>query len=340
MKKEMGINILWRRMVLQITNKSLYKKGYITLETAIILPLFLSVTLTFASLLQIFLVYNCMKKSLDKVSYFFSAYAMLYHEKGCNAAENFISSELSDLLSNTVDVKTGLRYADDIMYQQVALQIFKFYLEKDEFYNYAYAKTSDVSLSGSTFFNGNDDIFLHVSAKIDIILPLYEKFLSGFIVNVSQKSRAWLQGDMTHFTVSDEDNESIWDLNNLDRGKKLREIFGGNLPEFFPVLSSYSNGVATMIKSMDHTAQTYSSPYEMKKELYEMADNLYGFKYTNYNSGNESIIIKEEDIKRKVILLIMPTNELTSVQQSVINEFINYCQEKNIKFDLRRYQKS
>lgn len=322
-------------------NKIFAKKGYITLEAAIIIPLFLSLILTFASFLQIFLVYNCMKKSLDNVSYFFSSYAMLYHENGCRIAENYISAELSDVLLNIIDINTGLQYADDLVYQQVAKEVFQHYLQKDKFYNLAYAKIIEVSFVGSTFFNGNDDLLLNVSGKVNIILPLFEKFLSGFIINTSQKSRAWLNGDMTHFTIeNDEEGNNVWGLNNFDRGNKIRELFGGNLPECFPVISSFSNGTATMIKSLDHTAESYGSSYNMRNELNQMADKLYDFSSAKYDSSGVNISIEREDINKKVILLVMPTNEFTLDQQFVINEFMMYCNQKNIKFDLRRYQNS
>jgi hypothetical protein len=50
---------------------------------------------------------------------------------------------------------------------------------------------------------------------------------------------------------------SVWGLPALERGRVLERQLGANLPENFPTIDRFQNGVVTSIKSLDLTARTY-----------------------------------------------------------------------------------
>ncbi|MDX1359620.1 MAG: hypothetical protein R3232_12370, partial [Clostridia bacterium] len=80
----------------------------------------------------------------------------------------------------------------------------------------------------------------------------YTSLLGNFRVAISSVFTKW-KGD------APQDFRSVWELPPNERGRKIEEIFGGGLPEFFPVLDAYDpiSGHAASIVSMDTTLGKY-----------------------------------------------------------------------------------
>ena len=132
-----------------------------------------------------------------------------------------------------------------------------------------------------------------------------------------------------------DETDSIWKRDNYSRGKVIRELFGANLPENFPVVSCYEDGIVTMIKSLNHTTASYSDGKMLKSTIKQMIDSLSNFNGTSW--GN--ITINEKDIKFKRLILVMPEDNLLSIQELALQEIRTYSTKKRILFDLQRYQK-
>lgn len=71
------------------------RKGSVTVESAITLPLFITVILLFSSLIICVIATNCMYSSLYKSSTFFANYGYIYHENGIKMIEDSILKDLS-----------------------------------------------------------------------------------------------------------------------------------------------------------------------------------------------------------------------------------------------------
>ncbi|MDX1358958.1 MAG: hypothetical protein R3232_09025, partial [Clostridia bacterium] len=100
----------------------------------------------------------------------------------------------------------------------------------------------------------------------------YVSPIGGFRVRMSSYFTKW-KGD------APEEGKSIWDLPPAERGKKLEEIFGGGLPEFFPVLDAYDDisGHAAVIVSIDTTLERYKKGPALKETINDKINDLVTF---------------------------------------------------------------
>lgn len=112
-------------------------------------------------------------------------------------------------------------------------------------------------------------------------------------------------------------------------------MYGGNLPDAFPVIAAFEDGTAVMIKSLNHTLPSYRKKGAMEKAVLKMIDTLEAFQGAEYGG----ISIRKEDIKRKKLILILPENELGLLQETAIQRAFQYSMLKFIELDLQRYQK-
>lgn len=142
-----------------------------------------------------------------------------------------------------------------------------------------------------------------------------------------------------HGNSSDKQADEIWMESNFVRGDYLREQFGGNLPHSFPVISSWKNGTATSIKSIDLTAPTYCSEEELFKKVSEHINNLSEFNGTDKPWGKEQITIESGDINNRVLLLIIPSNSDESTI-SVLESYIDYACSKGVSLKIEKYGNS
>ncbi len=144
----------------------------------------------------------------------------------------------------------------------------------------------------------------------------------------------------SYFTKWDSDTvengESVWLLSPVERGKAIESIFGGGLPEFFPVIDAFDeiSGHAASIVSVDTTLDSYASGTELKNVLMQKADELASFKFGEY----DETVITGKDIDSRELILIIPENPLNENQQLAINECYKYVSEISIILSVKRYQ--
>jgi len=194
-----------------------------------------------------------------------------------------------------------------------------------------------LNFNKSNFFKDrNNDIEIVVEYRMSLALPV--KILPEIKMVQTACAKAWTIGSVamdSEDTHSDEDD--IWSLDNFTRGKKLREIFGGNLPFNFPVIASFKDGVATMIKSMDLTASTYQTADVVREKLYGYIEEIANFQGQEEPWGKDRIVIKNDDIKQKQLVLIIPGNTIQSEVERELYECIDYAKSRGVTMTIEKY---
>lgn len=169
---------------------------------------------------------------------------------------------------------------------------------------------SGLDFSNSSFFEDEDDK-IEIVVKYRISLPVPFKILPEPVILQSASVKAWLDGDGRHEVADDDanvDGNDIWLLSNFERGRRLREIYGANLPFNFPVIAIFESGKATMIKSMDLTSASYQNADTVFERVCEYLDTLRDYEGQEEPWGSSNIVIAKEDIRIKELLLIIPGN--------------------------------
>ena len=157
----------------------------------------------------------------------------------------------------------------------------------------------------------------------------YASLIGNFRVSMNSYFTKWNSDTV-------ENGESVWLLSPVERGKAIESIFGGGLPEFFPVIDAFDeiSGHAASIVSADTTLDSYASGTELKNVLMQKADELASFKFGEY----DETVITGKDIDSRELILIIPENPLNENQQSAINECYMYVSEISIILSVKRYQ--
>lgn len=152
--------------------------------------------------------------------------------------------------------------------------------------------------------------------------------------------RLWDHGDGSGKLDKGGNAGNIWGYDNFKRGKILRRRFGGNLPMGFPVLSGFNNGNALVIKSMDLTKPTWSSPMEVQKQMELVLEDLSGYRGTGTEWGEKAILIKENEIRGRYIKFIIPENTMMEQYEENLQEVVEEGKWKGVTVEIIPYQKS
>lgn len=196
-----------------------------------------------------------------------------------------------------------------------------------------------LDFSESSFLSDREEnIDIVVRYKINLILPL--SFMPDLEIVQRSRAKAWLGGNDNSGVLdgSAADNaEDIWSLNNFQRGLKIRRQFGANLPDSFPVLSAFNDGKAIMIKSMDLTAESYQTGNNAEKTLRGYINELAKYKGQEKPWGSDGIVIKNGSITSREVLLVIPENKLSDVNEAMLTDMTGFARSKGINLNIRRY---
>lgn len=195
-----------------------------------------------------------------------------------------------------------------------------------------------------------NDIIRNVSVAVDydsvnkvIWIRTYYQWVTPFgTYDKSIQSAVPIYGNLEIELNADSTNkqaDEIWMESNFVRGDYLREHFGGNLPHSFPVISSWKNGTATSIKSIDLTAPTYSSEEELFKKVSEHIDDLSDFSGTDQPWGKDQIVIDSSDISNRVLVVVIPCNSDDSTV-SLLESYGDYASSKGVSLKIEKYGNS
>ena len=310
------------------TDKS--RKGSVAIESAIVIPFILAALLFIIFLLRTFTLYNVVSNALYKSVDKAAKYAVVYHKNGVEALTNAVRDQLSDKL----DLGVLPRYADDVLYMALFNTMFKAELSADPTYNRLFKDSVHWEFIGSTFFNGNDEIYIKSRFHYRTPIPLLEKLISGFTFEKNLRVRAVINGVPPEINETEQESDSIWSLPQLKRGVLLHEKFGGNLPGFFPVIDTFSNGKAVAIRSVDHTKDSYKND---KKFYYQLDHELK--RLVNFTGGTKSgVTVTEEEIMSRELIFVFPEDEMSSGQQDMVNKIISKAAGQGVEVKIERYQ--
>jgi hypothetical protein len=126
-------------------------------------------------------------------------------------------------------------------------------------------------------------------------------------------------------------------LGNFQRGLKIRSLFGANLPNGFPVISKFDSGTATLIKSMDLTAESYQDSGIVRDKLIEYIAKLAAYSGQPEPWGSDGITIRSEDIERKELLLVIPENPVAPEVIRAVEECGAYAALKGLDMKVVKY---
>lgn len=134
----------------------------------------------------------------------------------------------------------------------------------------------------------------------------------------------------------DEGNEeTVWDLDNFDRGAEIREKFGGNLPYNYPVISCYSANEVKSVKSLDGTSPFYSSRTEVNDKVKKHIRDLAEFNGSDYSG----VTVDVNEYTKKTLVIVVPENCPDKVY-SYISDLHSYAEQKNVELCIEKYEVS
>lgn len=125
--------------------------------------------------------------------------------------------------------------------------------------------------------------------------------------------------------------KSPWALAPSARGFAIEGMLGGNLPKAFPVIDKFVDGVATSIKSIDLTADTYSKGNNLLNTL-----NGYTNKLDNFTGATrEGVTVGSSDITSKVLQVAIQPGKASLGQWEQISKAMQHAKDNDIQFNLQ-----
>lgn len=125
---------------------------------------------------------------------------------------------------------------------------------------------------------------------------------------------------------------SVWEMASYtDRGLAIEEMLGSNLPKNFPVIDKFANGVATSIKSIDLTAETYGKGNNLLNTLKGYVNKLDDFNGKTFGGAT----VNGSDITSKVLEVAIQPGKASLSQWEQISKAMQYAKDNNIQFNLQ-----
>lgn len=166
----------------------------------------------------------------------------------------------------------------------------------------------------SSIFEGNEDIDIVVKYKVELPLPI--KLLPDIYIMQRSTARAWLNGG----DGLSQEETSIWELPNKQRGMKIEELYGGNLPYDFPYIDTYdaATRTGTSIKSINLNSKTYQDPVKLKRTLKQYVEDIKGCGIISYKQENYTLAAKR-------LIIVIPKGSVNSSNGAVLEQIKAYA---------------
>ena len=329
------------------------KKGSLTVEAALVFPLFLCVILSIILFMQIYRTHEIIQHAIDETSETLAETAYLWSGEEVQAmsqkvsdfmkiTDNAEASEIVNILKETAANQVGAIVSRKLMGQHISRSG-----DLDESLRGLGVVNglNGLNFRKSTFLGQNEEIDIVVSYRIKIPLPIQ---LLGEIPIVQRSiSRAWLNGGVIDVVanVSDEgsaqENEilasavadevinagtSVWDLGSFARGKEIERLLGSNTHSNFPTVDKIEGRTITSITSHDTRAAS-NKDGGLYKNIIKGVDKLDEFKDATYAGTT----ISENDYDFKVLNIVLPDEPLCKEQIRGIFDAKSAALKKGIK---------
>ena len=325
-----------------VKNKKVLTKGSVTVEAAITLPIFIIAFIVFVFIIKVYYVNEIVQHAITGACSEMSAYSLLYYEtnadevisaleKVCNS--NKVSESLGDNSFRSYIRTLGKDAADYIRAQSVLIPLTKLLVKRNlevSYNNDVNARLKSLHLKdGFESLDFSDSRMLADGKSIDIAVsynisfPFASNLFSGVKITQTASACVWAGEE----GINNKDDETgIWNLGNISRGRKIRELQGANLPYFFPAIAIFQNGTATSIKSLNVDKAYYQDSSNLKKKLLLYIDKLEAFE----GGKCSGITVESSTIYKKELRLIIPETDLHANQQQTIDECILIARSKGI----------
>ena len=193
-----------------------------------------------------------------------------------------------------------------------------------------------LDFSKSSFFEDDDnDIDIVVRYKMSVPVPF--KIFPKLLIVQRATARAWLGGDRDNEAGQLDREEDVWSLDNLQRGNRIRTVFGENLPYNFPVISRFDSGIAVMIKSMDLTAASYQDRTIVKEQITGYIKILAVYRGQEEPWGSKGIVIGQKDIREKRLILVIPKNPVSPQIKLALDECVTFAGGRGVTMAIEEY---
>lgn len=191
-----------------------------------------------------------------------------------------------------------------------------------------------LDFSGSKFFADRENIILEVKYKIKPNAPI--RLVPEIPVVQRVVVRGWLDGDDREAKID------IWSLPAMERGKKLQEIYGRNLPLKFKTITKFKNNKATVITSMDIRLKSYKGkPKTALNEINRAVNDIKKFRSyrttVEENGKKVEYYINSTMIKEKSVIVIVPKGSITEEFQKVADTARKRASKYGIILEIEEY---
>ncbi len=179
-----------------------------------------------------------------------------------------------------------------------------------------------LDFSQSRLFEDKKHIDIIVRYRVKLNLPV--NVLPE--LNLVQRAtvRAWLDGEgAPGGAISNK--EDIWALSDWERGRRIQEMYGRNLPENFETLTKFDNGAAAVVTSINLNNKTYQDnkravAYRVNSVINSFINFKEDRKKVVENGKTVEYYVNVNQIKEKRIIVVIPKGSQTKEFEQVLKE--------------------
>lgn len=313
------------------------QKGALSVEAAIVFPIFVCLISGIIMLLKLFFIQNVISEGMDNVYEQASkySYSMVLFK------EAFTDRPSEEDNSNRNFVEEKLSVIDDLILNPTAMILNK---PLGEVVRYLIAQngrteklitlglkggTNAINLDDSKILNDKKSVQIVAKYNVNVVIPPFFNIKVPF--EQRRYFRVWALGNGKSLEFSKEDN--IWDLPPMERGKKIQGMFGRNMATSnFKTITSYNkySGEASSIKSIDLSSKTNQNPTVLKRNIKNMLNELDEFE--------NQVKIKDDgksyEVKSKKLVLIVPGDCRNTDNERIFNECKALANTKGMNFEV------
>jgi len=324
------------------------KRASLTIESAIAFTTVMALILSVVSVMNVYQTDIIMQSSVEQTCEELSLFVPLSMVAGdtistvSNALPNSVNVDSAvyqqnvDSIASMIGINSSLGNPIMDLLAEGALSSL---IEQDVVSNYIERRGSSFGLPETvtacvSIDEDNYVIEVFVSYTVITIAGSVEKNIYS-IIPIYGEFDLFLQTSSSH-----ENEDSVWDLHNFERGDYFREEAGSNLPSTFPVLTNYENGVALSCTSIDLTADSYANNYEaISERVTEEIDDLAGFDGASVIRNGECYQVSSDEIVTRNLVIYVPENSSQS-DLSYINSLEEYATANGVDLEVRAYGNS
>jgi RHS repeat-associated protein len=157
-------------------------------------------------------------------------------------------------------------------------------------------------------------------------MALYN-WATGFFNSPGGQATVQTAGDL----MTGSQTPSVWSLAPAARGLAIEAQLGANLPQNFPTIDRFADGIATSIKSLDLNASSYQKAGTLMSTLTGYIDKVAGF-----NGGSVSgVTITSGQVAARALELAVP-GAGTAAQQNVIKAASQYADKIGVQLIVKQ----